>query len=57
MKVKVFSFYGARAIPYQQRIEGDIQNWLNDNPNVSTEHVAQSGGQFSEVWVTIFYRD
>ena len=53
------------SFPEAKTVENAIQKWLNDSPNVSIEHVAQTpivqdvGGSVvtSYVLVTIFYRD
>jgi hypothetical protein len=50
--------------PEAAKIESALREWLNDNPNASIEHVAQTPisvagvyGETTTLLVTIFYRD
>jgi hypothetical protein len=44
MYVKVFDIKGARSI------EGEIQRWLNANPNIKIESMSQSSANDSSGW-------
>ena len=65
MKVKVIRVRQERQshYPEPEAIENALQDWLNDNPDASIEHVAQTpivSGQWvytEAVYVTIFYRE
>jgi len=62
MKVKAIYIRGDLDERPEQ-VENPLQDWLNDNPNASIEHVAQTpirleqGGRVTGLMVTIFYRD
>jgi len=65
MKVKVIEI-GREDLghsPEPEAVENTLQDWLDDNPDASIEHVAQAPvssegyGVTNRLLVTIFYRD
>jgi hypothetical protein len=64
VKVKVIEIERPWSVQVGAEIERALREWLDDNPNASIEHVAQTPisppgkyGETERLLVTIFYRD
>ena len=65
MKVKALEIFGEPVGEegeelqdvYAEDVESELQEWLDNNPNVSIEHLVQTLISEGHLLVTIYYRD
>ena len=65
MKVKALEIFGEPVGEegeelqdvYAEDVESELQEWLENHPNVSIEHVVQTLISEGHLLVTIYYRD